>query len=107
MLEIPAVFNSTCIEVFEDDEPTASYVEKGLREAGHEVDRTGDGRDGLLLATANHYDGAVVDRMLPTLDGLALVRTLRGAGIKVPILFLTALGGIGTLSGVSRLWLGI
>ena len=82
------------ILLIEDDQSTAAYVEKGLRQAGHEVDRTGDGRDGLVLASINHYDAAVVDRMLPGLDGLALVKTLRSAGSKVPILLLTALGGI-------------
>jgi two-component system OmpR family response regulator len=82
------------ILLIEDDATTADYVEKGLRQAGHEVDRAGDGRDGLLLASSNHYDAAVVDRMVPGLDGLALVKTLRSAGVKVPILFLTALGGI-------------
>jgi two-component system, OmpR family, response regulator len=82
------------ILLIEDDEETAAYVEKGLRQAGHEVDRTRDARDGLVLATSNSYDTAVVDRMLPGLDGLALVKTLRAAGVKTPVLFLTALGGI-------------
>jgi two-component system OmpR family response regulator len=82
------------ILLVEDDEPTAAYVEKGLHESGHEVDRTGDGRDGLVLATTHRYDAAVIDRMLPGLDGLALVKTLRGAGIDTPVLFLTALGWI-------------
>ena len=60
------------ILLIEDDVTTADYVEKGLRQAGHEVDRAGDGRDGLLLASSNHYDAAVVDRMVPGLDGLTL-----------------------------------
>jgi two-component system OmpR family response regulator len=78
----------------EDDELTAAYIENGLRQAGHEVDRAGDGRDGLVLATTCTYDVAVVDRMLPGLEGLALVKTLRGAGVKTPVLVLTALGGV-------------
>jgi two-component system, OmpR family, response regulator len=82
------------ILLIEDDEQTAAYVEKGLRQGGHEVDRTGDGRDGLVLATTYNYDVAVIDRMLPGLNGLDLVKTLRGAGNKIPVLFLTALGWI-------------
>src|SRR5712672_1872484 len=80
--------------LIEDDEPTAAYIAKGLRQAGHEVDHSADGRDGLVLATTCTYDAAVVDRMVPGLDGLALVRTLRSIGAKLPILLLTALGGI-------------
>src|SRR5258708_12961932 len=82
------------ILLIEDDLPTATFVEKGLRQAGHEVDHSGDGREGLVLATTVAYDAAVIDRMLPGLDGMALVKTLRGAGIKTPILFLTPRGGI-------------
>jgi two-component system OmpR family response regulator len=82
------------ILLIEDDQPTATFVQKGLREAGHEVDHSGDGREGLVLATTVTYDAAVIDRMLPGLDGIALVKTLRGAGVKIPILFLTARGGI-------------
>jgi two-component system OmpR family response regulator len=82
------------ILLVEDDLPTAAFVEKGLRQAGHEVDQSGDGQEGLILATTVTYDAAVIDRMLPGLDGMALVKTLRGAGIKTPILFLTARGGI-------------
>jgi two-component system OmpR family response regulator len=82
------------ILLIEDDQPTAAFVENGLRQAGHEVDQSGDGREGLVLATTVAYDAAVIDRMLPGLDGMALVKTLRSAGIKTPILFLTARGGI-------------
>ena len=80
--------------LIEDDEPTAAYIANGLRQAGHEVDHSADGRDGLVLATTCTYDAAVVDRMVPGLDGLAVVRTLRSIGAKLPILLLTALGGI-------------
>lgn len=80
--------------VVEDDAETADYVAQGLRELGHGVDVAGNGRDGLFLATDGAYDLLVVDRMLPGLDGLALVKTLRGAGIQTPVLFLTTLGGI-------------
>lgn len=58
------------------------------------VDHLTDGRDGLIQATTADYDALIVDRMLPSLDGLSLVRTLRGAKILTPVLFLTALGGV-------------
>jgi two-component system OmpR family response regulator len=80
--------------VIEDDPTTSAYVANGLRELGHAVDCAPDGRDGLLRATGNPYDVLVVDRMLPGLDGLGVVRTARAAGVKTPALFLTALGGI-------------
>lgn len=82
------------ILVIEDDDDTASYVAKGLIEQGHVVDRAANGRDGLFLAAGETYDVLIVDRMLPELDGLAIVKTIRGAGLKVPVLFLTAVDGI-------------
>jgi two-component system OmpR family response regulator len=82
------------ILLIEDDEPTASYVEKGLRQAGHEVDRTCDGPEGLVLATTRSYDAAVIDRMLPGLNGLDMVKTLRSGGVKTPVLLLSSLGWI-------------
>jgi two-component system OmpR family response regulator len=82
------------ILLIEDDQPTAAYVEKGLRQAGHEVDRSDNGHEGLVLATTVTYDAAVIDRMLPALDGLALVKSMRGAGVRTPVLVLTARGGI-------------
>lgn len=82
------------ILLIEDDGETALYVKMGLEESGHLVDHTPDGRDGLLLAASEPYDILIVDRMLPGLDGLGMVKTLRGSGVKTPILFLTAVGGI-------------
>lgn len=82
------------ILVVEDDERTAAYIAKGLIEQGHAVDRVADGRSGLFQASEAAYDALIVDRMLPGLDGLALVQLLRGAGVATPVLFLTALGGI-------------
>jgi two-component system, OmpR family, response regulator len=82
------------ILLIEDDEPTAVYVEKGLRQAGHVVDRTGDGREGLLLAMTHGYDTAVIDRMLPGLSGLDMVKALRGGGVNTPVLLLSSLGWI-------------
>ncbi len=81
--------------VIEDDAETAAYVARGLREHGHVADHAPDGRDGLLMAGGGEYDVLIVDRMLPGIDGLGLVRTLRGAGVKSPVLFLTALRGVG------------
>lgn len=80
--------------IIEDDDRTAAYVEKGLREAGCVVDRVADGRSGLFQATDKEYDVLVVDRMLPGLDGLALVQALRAAEITTPVLFLSALGQV-------------
>jgi two-component system OmpR family response regulator len=76
----------------EDDAHTAAFIAKGLREDGHAVDHAADGKQGLFLATTEPFDALVLDRMLPGLDGLTLLRTLRGAGNPVPILLLTALG---------------
>ncbi|TNC49445.1 response regulator [Rubellimicrobium rubrum] len=82
------------ILLVEDDHDTAAYVSRGLAEVGHVCDVLADGQDGLFQATREVYDVAVVDRMLPGLDGLRLVRALRAAGRKVPVLFLTAVGGV-------------
>lgn len=80
--------------VIEDDPTTAAYVVKGLREEGHVVDHLADGRDGLIQAMSGGYDVLVVDRMLPGLDGLSLIRALRSAKVTVPAIFLTAIGGV-------------
>ncbi len=80
------------ILLVEDDAHTAAFIAKGLREEGHAVDHAEDGKQGLFLASTEPFDGIVLDRMLPALDGLTLLRTLRGAGSRVPILLLTALG---------------
>jgi two-component system OmpR family response regulator len=80
--------------VVEDDTETASYIKNGLAEEGHCVDVMTDGRDGLVQAVADDYDLLIVDRMLPGLDGLSLVRTLRGTGKPTPVLFLTSLGRV-------------
>lgn len=81
--------------LIEDDAETADYVLRGLREHGHSVDHAGDGQEGLLQAMRDIYDTLVVDRMLPELDGIDLVRRLRMSGIRTPVLFLTALRGVG------------
>jgi len=80
--------------VIEDDAETAAYIANGLSENGHVVDHASNGREGLFLAGGGAYDVAIVDRMLPGLDGLSLVKDLRGDGIRTAVLFLTNLGGI-------------
>jgi two-component system OmpR family response regulator len=82
------------ILLVEDDKQTADYIAKGLREHGHVVDRADNGRDGLTFATGERYDVMIVDRMLPRMDGLSLVKAARAEGVKTPALFLTTMGGV-------------
>ncbi len=70
--------------VIEDDRKTADYIAKGLAEWGYVVDRAYEGRDGLFMASGGGYDALIVDRMLPGMDGLALIAALRAAEIKHP-----------------------
>ena len=78
----------------EDDLETANYIVDGLRRSGHVADHAADGQDGLLRGLSGRYEIIIVDRMLPTLDGLRIVKTLRSAGVDAPVLFLTALAEI-------------
>ncbi|MDE3241025.1 MAG: response regulator, partial [Paracoccaceae bacterium] len=80
------------ILVIEDDATTADYITSGLREEGHAVDLVSDGREALIQATGEGYDVMIVDRMLPGLDGLSLVKALRATRNTTPALFLTSLG---------------
>src|ERR1700704_4547083 len=80
--------------IIEDDRETAAYLIKGLSESGYTIDHSGDGRDGLFLATSGSYDAIILDRMLPGMDGLALLGALRGAQIRTPALILSALGSV-------------
>ena len=82
------------ILLIEDDPNTASYVRKGLDQEGHTIDHLSDGRDGVTQALGEDYDVLIIDRMLPGIDGLTIVKTLRSAGRKAPVLFLSALGGV-------------
>lgn len=82
------------ILVIEDDQDVATYLIKGLQEQGHTVDHASNGKDGLLLATTEQYDAMVVDRMLPELDGLSIVKSVRATGKNTPVLFLSALGEV-------------
>ena len=82
------------ILVIEDDPTTGSYVAEGLRQEGHSTDLLDDGRDGLIRAQTCAYDVIVLDRMLPGLDGIGVIQTLRATGNATPVLFLTALDGV-------------
>jgi two-component system OmpR family response regulator len=80
------------ILVVEDDVDTADYMLKGLREDGYTVEHVADGRDGLYMASASAFDAVIMDRMLPGMDGLSVVKALRAAAVETPILILSALG---------------
>ena len=80
--------------VIEDDRETAAFLHKSLKESGHAPETAGDGERGLAMARDGGFDGLIVDRMLPALDGLALVKTLRAEGDRTPVLFLSALGDV-------------
>ena len=82
------------ILLIEDDPETAEYVVEGLQSEGHDLEVSMDGRTALVRAVSESWDLLIVDRMLPGLDGLALVRTLRASGIATPVLFLTTMGGL-------------
>ena len=78
----------------EDDAKVADYIVAGLSEHGHSVDHVADGRDALSYCLYNDCDLAILDRMLPGMDGLSLLKALRASGKPLPVLFLTALGQV-------------
>ena len=80
--------------IIEDDREAAAYLVKAFREAGHLADSAHDGLDGYALACEGAYDVLIVDRMLPKLDGLSLIRSLREQGVSTPVLILSALGQV-------------
>lgn len=82
------------ILIVEDDTETANYVLRGLREAGHVVDHAGDGATGLTLALEHEFDALVLDRMLPRVEGLDLLKALRSAGRDTPAIVLSALDSV-------------
>jgi len=82
------------ILVIEDDREAATWLIKGLTESGHVADLAADGEEGLALARERVHDVLIVDRMLPVMDGLAVIRTLRAEGNKTPALILSALGEV-------------
>jgi two-component system OmpR family response regulator len=78
--------------LIEDDERLAAFVSKGLTEAGHIVAHRADGKAGLIEASSESYDAIVLDRMLPQVDGLKILHTIRATGDQTPVLLLSALG---------------
>jgi two-component system OmpR family response regulator len=82
------------ILVIEDDEETAASIVENLTKYGHDVTSVMTGPDGLALATEGGFDVITVDRMLPGLDGIALVTTLRQTDVRTPVLVLSALGDL-------------
>jgi two-component system OmpR family response regulator len=82
------------ILLIEDDTETAAWIADGLTEQGHLIVRASDGNDGLHLALSETLDLLIVDRMLPGLDGLSIVKRVRAAGLHTPVMFLTTLDGI-------------
>ena len=82
------------ILVVEDDPETRDYLAKGLREAGYAVEATASGRQGLMLALDGGFDALILDRMLPDLNGLSLLKSLRAAGVAAPVILLTAMSAI-------------
>ena len=82
------------ILVIEDDRKTADYIARGMVEAGHICDVVDDGQDALFQAAREQYDVMVVDRMVPGLDGLSVVKAVRAAKVKTPAIFLTSIGGV-------------
>ncbi|MBI3440620.1 MAG: response regulator transcription factor [Proteobacteria bacterium] len=82
------------ILLVEDDDSHAQFIVDGLKQAGHTVDHAKDGMDGLFLATEEKYDVMIVDRMVPKLDGLAIIQALRASGNKSPVLILSSLSKV-------------
>ena len=82
------------ILVIEDSEETSEYIAAGLKQAGHQISVADDGPKGLRALRRGDYDLLIVDRMLPGLDGLSVVQLIRDQGLTVPVLFLSALGGV-------------
>ncbi|KZY64484.1 MULTISPECIES: response regulator transcription factor [unclassified Oleiphilus] len=80
--------------VIEDDKDVASYLVNGLKESDNVVDHCADGKEGLLLAASESYDVMIIDRMLPGMDGLSIIKTIRATGNKTPVLILSALGDV-------------
>ena len=80
--------------VIEDDRETAQFLQKALKESGHAADLAEDGEVGLGLAGEGSYDVLIVDRMLPRLDGLSIIKELRAKGLRTPVLILSALGAV-------------
>ena len=80
--------------VIEDDQDVANYLVKGLKESDFVVDHAADGKEGMMMAASEDYDIMIVDRMLPGMDGLSIIKTVRATGNQVPVLILSALGDV-------------
>ena len=80
--------------LIEDDTEAARFLVKGLRESGYSVDHAADGREGLFRATEGQFDLVITDRMLPHIDGLAIIELMRRKGLTTPVLVLSALGSV-------------
>ena len=80
--------------IVEDDQETADYICSSLRELGHVFEHVADGKSGFLSALDSDFDVMVIDRMLPGIDGLSLVKSIRSADVATPIIFLSAMDGI-------------
>jgi two-component system, OmpR family, response regulator len=86
--------SSMRILIIEDDRDAAAYLVKAFREVGHVADHAADGLDGYDLAREGAYEVAIVDRMLPKMDGLSLIGALRAQNVETPVLILSALGQV-------------
>ena len=82
------------ILLVEDDAKIAAFIRKGLKAEGYAVDHAADGQDGLHLALTEPYDAAIIDIMLPKMDGLRLVQTMRREKITTPVIILSAKGAV-------------
>jgi two-component system OmpR family response regulator len=87
------------ILLIEDDQSVADYIIKGLKQSGFNVDHADEGKQGLFLATGENYDVMIIDRMLPNVDGLTIIQTLRAAENKTPVLILSALSEVDDREG--------
>lgn len=82
------------ILLIEDDKSVADFIVKGLSENNHVVDHQTDGKEGLFFATTESYDVMIIDRMLPNIEGLTIIRTLRASNIKTPVIILSAMADV-------------
>jgi two-component system OmpR family response regulator len=91
------------ILVIEDDLETAGFLVEGLKEEGHNVSCAHNGREGFLVAVSEEFELVIIDRMLPAMDGLTIVKALRAATVETPVLFLTTMSGVDDrVTGLAR-----
>jgi two-component system OmpR family response regulator len=93
-LPYPSGWAAMRILVIEDDRETAGFLVDGLKEEGHNVSCVHNGREGFVVAVSEEFELAIIDRMLPAMDGLTIVKALRAANIETPVLFLTTMSGV-------------